>query len=467
MRKDKNMENMKLLLLNPPGKKIYFRDYYCSKVSKAKYYYHPLDLVYLSGRLNFKLKVIDAIAEVMSPQNCLSEIKKFSPDIIIFLISAPSYSTDVDFMSAVKQVLPESKIIGTGDIYRDLREDAFSTNKFLDAIFTDFSTGEIIKYIENANQQVINNVIYRYKGKIISGPEKHYKGTFSMGIPRWDLFNIDAYNFPFARKKKFATVLTDFGCPYSCTYCPISTLGYKVRELDEVIQEIKLLKSIGVNELFIRDQTFGVNKKRTLELCKRMIHENLNLSWTAFTRVDVVNEEIILEMKKAGCHTIMFGIETLNENLLKKYKKDITIEQIKNALILCKKKGIRTVGTFIIGLPGDTPETIQYTIDMATEMPLDFASFNIATPRFGTSFRSDAKNMGIIDETKIDRESSKSVPIWKGQEMTNEEIFYWHKKAIKDFYLRPKYILKRIKSIKTYFELVQTIREGIYLLKGT
>ncbi len=457
----------KILLLNPPGDKIYFRDYYCSKVSKARYYYHPLDLLYLSGRFtkpDFELHIIDAIADKLSVDECISKIRKISPEIILSLIASPSYSNDVSFLKSIKKVLPDSKIIVTGDVCREFKEKIFEALPLVSAALLDFSTDDIVKYLLSPEGSKFENVIYKHKNKIIAGPEVHGHGVFNVPLPRWDLFHIDRYSFPFSRRKKFATILTDFGCPYKCSFCPVSTLGFKLRPINSIIEELKLLKSYKVNEIFIRDQTFGVNKKRTIELCNKIISENLNISWTCFSRVDVVDSVILKLMKKAGCHTIMFGIETSDEKILKDYEKNISLVQIKNAIKLCKKIRIKSVGTFIFGLPGETRESSLRTINFAKSLDLDYASFNIATPRFGTKLREIALKKGWINEDELTMDSAKSKPIWKNQKLSNDEIFRLQRKAIISFYLRPKFIIKKILSIRNFTELAQSFKEAKSLL---
>jgi len=458
----------KVLLLNPPGDRIFFRDYYCSKVSKANYYYHPLDLLYLSGRFpkqKYDLYVLDAIADGLSEDHCLSRIKEISPDIVLSLVASPSYQKDISFLRNMKKELGDISLIVTGDVYRELRQETFNITPFIDAVLLDFSTDDVIKYIENGNGEKINNIIYKKNDVIFIGDEVHARGTFDTPIPRWELFHINRYSFPFARRKKFATVLTDFGCPFSCSFCPINTLGFKLRPINSVIEELKLLKSFGVNELFIRDQTFGVNKQRTVEFCESLIKEKLNFSWTCFSRVDVIKEDILKLMKTSGCHTIMFGIESANEEILRNYKKNTSISQMREAIRLCKKYKIRTVGTFIIGLPGETRQTALNTINFAKSAGLDFASFNTAAPLFGAQFREQIVKSGWVDKKDIEMESAKGKPIWKNQGLSNEEILRLHRKAVRSFYLRPKYLLERLFALRTIEEVRQTFKEALSLFK--
>lgn len=457
----------KILLLNPPGDKIFFRDYYRSKVSKSRYYYHPLDLLYLSGRFletDFETSLIDAIGDNLPIEAALSAIGKINPNIILALIASPSYNQDIAFLKAIKKLLPDCQLIVTGDVCRDLNGKIMADYPFIDAILLDFSTADIISYLNGDKAEAVSNVIFRRNGEIISGGESHDRGSFDVPLPRWDLFHLEKYSFPFSKKRKMASLLTDFGCPYSCSFCSINTLGFKLRPTASVIEEIKLLKNKSIDELFMRDQSFGADRDRTLELCRAIAKENLNIGWSCFSRVDIIDKELIKAMKEAGLHTIIFGIESGNEEILRDYNKNTSVEQMKIAAKLCRQHGVRAVGTFIIGLPGESKESILKTIKLAKELELDYASFNVAAPTYGSKFRADAIANDWIDENNIEMDTSKGKPIWKNQELSNDDIHKLHRFAIISFYLDPRYLIKRLLALRSYDEVSQAIREAKSLL---
>ena len=459
--------SLKILLLNPPGDKMYFRDYYCAKVSKARYYYHPIDLVYLSGQVAKigEVSVIDAIAEQLSCVECKKRINNILPDIIIFLSSAPSYIEDISFIKTISGILPECKMIGSGDVFREYKKRALEENIFLDAILLDFSTDDIVKYITRKTDIVIPNVIYKNDKEIIEGKEEHGTEDWLVPEPKWDKFNFKSYNFPFARRKPFASILTDFGCPFSCDFCPVSTLGFKLRSIEAVLKEMQGLKQIGVKELYIRDQTFGVNKKRTISLLQSMIDAKLNFTWTCLSRTDVLSMEMLTMMKKSGCHTIMIGIESANDDLMAKHKKNTVLQQAKQTIYNIKKAGIRISGFFMIGFPGESKESILETTKLSRSLPIDFASFNIVSPRFSTKFREDTILNKQIDPEILSTESSNSLPAWKNTQISNKELLHLKRKAVKQFYLRPTYLCKRLCNIKSFFEFQNLIREAFSMFK--
>lgn len=459
----------KVLLLNPPGDKIYFRDYYRSKVSKSRYYYHPIDLLYLSGRFSnndFETFLIDAIGDKLSNDETLISIKNINPDIILSLIASPSYNQDINFLQSLKALLPDCQLIVTGDVCRDISIKIMQGCSFIDAILLDFSTDDIIKYLKNSSQTAIPNIIYRFGSEIISGGEVHLREVFDVPIPRWDLYHLEKYSFPFSKKRRMASILTDFGCPYSCSFCSINTLGFKMRPIDSVIEEIKLLKARNIDEIFMRDQSFGADHERTEELCSRIADENLNIGWSCFSRVDIIEEALLKAMKKAGLHTIIFGIESGNEEILKDYDKNISVEQMKRAIALCRQYGVRAAGTFIIGLPGESKESILQTIALAKKLKLDYASFNVAAPTFGSKFRADAIKNDWIDENNIEMDTAKGTPLWKNQPLSNESISKLHRQAIISFYLDPRYLLRRILALRSWDEVSQAFRESKSLLLG-
>lgn len=454
------------LLFNPPGNKKYFRDYYCSKISKADYYYHPVDLIYLSGTLDkiSKVFLIDAIAENKSKETCIEEIKNINPETLIFLSSAPSFEIDINLIYQLKILLPNTKFIGSGDIFRDKGLEILYKNSFIDALLFDFSTDDILTYLNSSCNNEIQNIIYRSGNNIIEGKINHQTGEFRIPLPLWHLFPKANYSMPFAKHKNFASILTDFGCPYSCDFCPIGTINYKLRSINNVIEELQLLKKMGYREIYFRDQTFGVNKKRTHELLNVMISEKYSFSWSCLSRSEILDDDTLVLMKRAGCHTIMLGIESFNTELLRNLNKFTNNDNLTHTLNRIKKKRINTGGFFMLGFPEETEDSIKKTIKLACSIPLDYASFNIASPRYGTVFRINSIAKGFIDEVDTKSESSETLPEWKNMQVDNITLLRLKKQAVRNFYLRPSYIFMQVFKLRTIWEWRMLIKEAFSLL---
>lgn len=455
---------MRILLLNPPGTKIYIRDYYCSKVSKTNYIYEPPDLLILSGILAEKHKVaaIDAIAEKLSEEQCIARILQFRPDAIVFLSGAVSFSEDFPFMEKVKQ-LTNAKLIGSADIFMEDGEKIMERYRFIDALLLDFTTNDILAYLEGKNVQ---NMIYRAGNKIIkTKTERARLANFTIPIPKHELFPLNKYRFPFAYGK-FATVLTDYGCPFRCKFCIMSGLGFKFRSVENVMAELNHIKELGINEIYFDDQTFGVNRQRTIALCNSMISENLQMKWSCFSRVDLMDEEILTLMRNAGCHTIMFGVESANEEILKKYEKGFTIEQVQKTFALCRKLGIKTLATFMLGFPEETEGSILNTIEFSKRLNPDYAAFNVPIPRAGTGLRKEEISSNLIADELLPLDQTGSFVEISTKQLSAERLASLRKRAVREFYLRPGYIAGRILSIRSFAELKNNISDAIALLQN-
>ena len=324
-----------------------------------------------------------------------------------------------------------------------------------------------MQYLRGPAGEPINNMMYRYHSELIMGPEKHGNGSFSIPVPRIDLFPREFYTFPFVLQGPFMTVLSDFGCPYGCTFCPISTLGFKLRPIEEVVRELKQLWEAGYREVHFRDQTFGVNKKRTLELCQA-IHENLpKLTWSCFSRVDVLDEERIMAMVSSGCHTVIVGIEFDDDEMQKTLKKNINRKQMFEAIGLCHKHNLRMAGTFILGLPEQDERAILRTGELARALQLDFASFNLATPRLGTTWRKKLLASGDINEKLWKMDTVEGTTAWTHASLSHDQLLHLRTKVERDFYLRPSYIARRLKGLRSTAEFSSFFNNGLAIFKGS
>jgi radical SAM superfamily enzyme YgiQ (UPF0313 family) len=204
----------------------------------------------------------------------------------------------------------------------------------------------------------------------------------------------------------------------------------------------------------------------TDEILDFMIAQKLGFSWVCFSRVDVLNKAKLEKMKAAGCNTIMFGVEWAEDELCEKYKKQYTTGQVKETFQLAKDVGIKRMGTFLIGVPGQTKESIRNTVDFAIEIDADYASFNVAVPRAQTSFREEALDLGLIKtEDKTMDQSGSFIAMGTG-EVSAKEMMTLKKEAYRKFYFRPSYILKRVYALRNFEELKTHTREAYFVLKN-
>ena len=464
----KVLNKKKILFINPPGKKIYIRDYYCSKVSKAYYLPQPVDLLIQSSffeEKSYNLKVLDCIAEKVDITQALLKVKTFEPDFVIALIGSVSLPEDVEFYTQLKSNSPSVKILLSGDALLEGYEKLFQKYAWLDVIISNFFNEGSKKWIENDLENA-NGIVYKKDDKICTKPEKRIS-ELNLKTPKHNLFSAGNYRMPFANNLPMATVLTNYACPYPCTFCIMSTMPYMTRSAESIILELIELKHQKYKYIYFSDQTFFQSKAITNKVLNWMIESNFGISWMCFSRVDVLDEKEIKLMKKAGCNLIMFGVEFAEENYLKEYKKNYSLNQVRKTFKLTSEMGIKRLGTFLIGVPGQDEISIRKTIDLAIEIKADYASFNVAVPRSNTSFRTKALEAGIIDDTvEIMDQSGSEVTMGTGK-LSREELHKLKKIAYRKFYFRSSYILQRLIGIRSLVEFKMHIREGWHVLKDS
>lgn len=457
----------KILLLNPPGDKLYQRDMYCSAVSKANYYWPAIDLLILSGILGeeYDVQVLDAIAERLNPENCLHKINREKYKAIVFLTGTASWKIDFEFMSRVKSEKKQSLLIGNGDILLYDAESFLNKYPHLDAVLFDYTSSDILDFLGNRREK-ISSMAYRNNGNIVIRKQPVRVLEFAYPVPHHHKFPLKNYMLVHGKRFPFTTVQTTFGCPFKCTFCVASTLGFKYRNVDNVMEELRNISSLGIKEVFFTDFTFEARKENTLVICRKIIEEKLDLTWVCSSRANTLDEELLTLMKNAGCHTILLGVENGDERMLQNYSKGVTKDQMRKAFSLCKKLNIRTLGHFIIGLPGETEETVKKTIAFAKELDCDIASFNIAVPALGTPLRETALKHGWLSENTLEFDASDSFPVLETPGFSKVQAWEWRNRAIKQFYFRPSYWLKTAFSSRSFYQWKVLILNGAAVMKN-
>jgi radical SAM superfamily enzyme YgiQ (UPF0313 family) len=201
-------------------------------------------------------------------------------------------------------------------------------------------------------------------------------------------------------KSAFKNILATRGCPYTCFFCGSNCIwGRKTRfrSVENVAKEIKSLQKMGINRIEFVDDTFGINKEYTHRLCDSMIHDCPKIRWGCETRVDLIDEKLLIHMKKAGCHSIFLGIESGNNEILKHVRKGITVEQALSAVKIIRNQGIKLTAFFIIGTPWETEDTLNDTF-ITMQKIRGLLNYSIFTPYPGTEAFDYCKKVGLIKD---------------------------------------------------------------------
>jgi anaerobic magnesium-protoporphyrin IX monomethyl ester cyclase len=454
-----------VLLLNPPGDKLYIRDYYCSFSSKADYYWPPQDLIALSGILDagFDVQVIDAIVPRKEPEDILRFVAERKPAAVVFTTGTATLKSDLALMERIRAAWPGIRIVASAGIMKFIGRDLIAKNPVLDAVLLDYGDSGIADYLGGAGAAPYPGLLVRTESGILEGPLSQAR-EFSIPVPRHDLFNFHKYRIPIAKRSPFTVVTGSLGCPYNCGFCTAGAFGYKIRPVDNILAELKSLAALGVREILFQDPTFTINTRRVVELCRKMIEAGLDLTWSANADLHALDEEKMEWMKKAGCHTLSVGIESGDDEMLKKYSKMITIDEVIEKVGRLNAHKIKVLGYFILGLPGESRASAERTIALARRLKLDIASFAIATPDLGTRLREESVAKGWLP-AGLDGWDSTEYPILETGTLTKEEIWDLRRKAVRSFYLRPSYIFRKLAGVRSARDLRGLVSNAVSLLK--
>lgn len=300
----------------------------------------------------------------------------------------------------------------------------------------------------------ILGLAWRRNEEIVINPDRPFIPDLDdLPMPMHELLPLDKQRMPMI-KGPFTFIVTSRGCPAGCKYC-IKHVSYqnsvRVRSAENIVAEIERLNELGIYNIHMYADLFTVNRDHVVDLCNLLIEKNIRIKWTCNSRVDYVDEEMLRLMGQAGCWLISWGIESANELILKRARKGYRKEQAFRALKWSKAAGIKNWGYFIIGLPGETEESIQETIAYAKELPVDIALFHIAAPYPGTPFFYEVvENNWFRPGTKWEEVDMDQSTVLDYGNLTAEQLEYWQKRATREWSLRPGPMMTFVKGLNTW-----------------
>lgn len=321
-----------------------------------------------------------------------------------------------------------------------------------------------------SNEQLtsIKGLGWRQNGKIVVNWDRpFFRSLDDLPIPLHHLLPLDSYRMPII-KGPYTFIVTSRGCPAGCKYC-IKHVSYqysvRLRSPEKLLEEIQILYDQGIHHIHMYSDLFTVNRDQVIELCRLLIDKGPKITWTCNSRVDYVDEEMLNLMGQAGCNLISWGIESGSEMVLKKAHKGYRMEQAYNALRWAKKAGIKNWGYFIIGLPGETLDTIKETMVFSKKLPLDIALFHVAAPYPGTPFFFEVVENGWFrsdvnwEEVDMDQGTVLDYPDLKA-----EDLLYWQKRAFREWAFRPGPILTMLKGMNSWAGFKSALDIGLQTL---
>ena len=410
-------------------------------------------------------QIIDADALQLSITEIIAKINP-NTDFVGISATTVGISTALAIARKIRESFPNIKII-MGGIHPTVFHKELIRDKHCDFVvrnegeipITELAKGTPFNLIPNLTWQNSDNAV------VVNPDCKIYVDLNELPFPAYDKLPIHLYHSALgaARQQPSIGMITSRGCPGRCKFCFSAMFGSKTRFMSpaKIIQHIEYLqKSYGIREVSFYDDTFTASQKNVSELCQLILAKKIKLSWSCFVRIDSVAPDLLLLMKKAGCHQIMYGFETTDENILNNINKQINLEQFQNALTWTKVAKIDIRGAFMLGNPGETESSMDKTIKYAKNAGIQLAVFNITTPYPGTAMYHEFSQKNLLLHQNWDLYNG-AQPILKLDTVSDEIIKKYYYKSYRDFYLRPGFILRHILAIRTFSELLTHIKAGL------
>ena len=404
-------------------------------------YWYPIWLCYPAGMLPDS-KVVDAPPHKITPAETVEMARDF--EFLVLFTSTPGFENDIRLAAEMKQVNPRLDVCFVGPHVTALPEESLRAGKAIDFLVRREFDHQVVDYANGKPLEELPGVSFRHNGGFVHNPESPQIDDLDAlpwvtKVYKRDL-DIERYNVPFLLHPYLA-FYTERGCPALCTFClwpqTLSGHRWRTRSAGDVAAEVRwtLENYPDLKEIFFDDDTFNIRKSRVIELCEQL--KPLNFTWSCTSRV-TVDYETLKAMRDAGCRLLIVGYESGDPQILKNIKKGATVEQAERFTKDCKKLGLIIHGDYIIGLPGETRESIRRTMDFAKRMDTETIQVSIAHPYPGTEFYDYVRENNLITLDSMTDETGHQLPNIKYGELDEAEILDWVEKFYDEYYFRPR-----------------------------
>jgi anaerobic magnesium-protoporphyrin IX monomethyl ester cyclase len=418
----------------------------------------PLGVLYLATVLQergIEVSVLDQPAKGFTIDETVNWVEKENPDILGFSTFASSGRTAALISNKVKEKNPNITTV-FGNYYATFNpERILRKYPSVDIIARgegENTTLELVSCLRDKGRlKEVQGITFRNGKNIVSTPDQPLiRDLDSLPFPDRELIDVNYHSIIAGANvapKKFTSIVSSRGCVYRCRFCCCTQFArnmWRPRSVKSTLDELHFLASEGYEQFIFVDDSFTLNQKRVIQLCRAMRKEKIDMDWICEGRVDNCSYELLREIAKAGCKILYFGIESANQRILNYFNKQTTPQQSKTAVKAARKAGIDTVvGSFIVGAPDETREEIHNTIEFAKQIPIDFPQFNILGVYPGTDIWNEFEAKGLLDGgdywemgIAVSEICPTAVPINEIRQMIHDAFYH--------FVRRPSFILQQI-----------------------
>lgn len=457
--------------LRPSGKVMRFKrvalvnpyPYYAEGINEATIY-PPLGIAYIAAVLRkhgIECKIIDANVLRLSTEEILDQIVRFNPDLVGISLSLFVVKAGKELCAAIK----ESRDISVcfGGVYASSHYQALLQDTRADYVIIGEGEYSLLELCDGKVISGIDGLAYLSNGQIVTNaPRALIDDLDILPHPAYDLLPpFSAYKSRI-RKSPMAAIITSRGCPFNCGFCNSNIFGkkFRARSPENVISEIDfLVRKFKIKQIDILDDNFTLNIPRAEKILDLVIDNKYDLvvNLQNGVRADRVTLPLIKKMKKAGVFKVGIGVESGNAEVLKKIAKGLDLEKVKTANAWFKSERISTSAFFMLGLPYDTEETIEQTIQFAVDLDPDIANFSVYVPIPETRMFDELSEAGLIDHDRYKDGLTNGFlgneVYYRNLNLSNEKIIELHSRAYRRFNLRPRKFAQTIAGIRSFHEL--------------
>lgn len=466
---------MKVLVTNPPwpGEGYGARsDVRWPHKRTDKYLEYPIYLAYIVAVLEeagVEVGFIDGVMEEMSIADFSRAVSSTRPDLVVIECSTPSIDYDLETARAVKDSVDGTSVALIGSHATFFHEEILSDNPAVDAICrgeAEMTIKELALSLSSGDDlRQVKGLSYREGEEVRVNPVRPpIQDLDSLPFPARHIVRHDGYRAAIYSGDCPTAMVSSRGCPHHCIYClwPETLYGHKfrARSAANVVDEMEhVVRDYGVDEIYFDDDCLTLSKKRVLEMCRLLLKRDVDAKWIVQSRVDTVDREVLTAMKEAGCHYILFGVESGSPRMLEIMKKRISLERVRQAFKDCRELGIRTQAFFLFGVPGETQETVEETIEFAKEIDADSTQFAIVVPHPGTELYETCVEHGwLVYDGWEDFAAENS--LIETDHLTREEVEEARIRAYRRYYFRPGLVAKSLLGVRSFRDIKRLFRGG-------
>ena len=467
---------MKVVLVNPPLRRMVSANL-PAFVEEERGTYPPIGLLYIAAYLREKgppgveVKVLDTVLHDLSDAQIEEYLRREAPDVVGTQALTFTLLDSLAVTRLAKQVNPRVVTV-LGGRHCDIYPAETAALPGVDFVVTGEGELAFAQLLANlgtpAELARVPGLTFRRGAQLFSTPPATIEDLDALPFPARELTAYGDYRFLLAKRSVFTTLITSRGCPYGCSFCDEGQKTFRAVSAARVVDEILDCKTrFGIDQFFIFDSTFTVDRRRVIDICERLVARRANIAFDVRSRVNLTDDEVLKALRKAGCVRIQYGVESGNDAVLAGINKKILVQQVRDTVRKTRQYGFEILCDFMIGLPGESEKEVEDTIRLALELPIDYAQFAITVPYPNTQLYELGIRRGLFGdywrEFAANPTPGFQPRLWEERLSRAQQIDHMMR-AYERFYYRPSYILREFARMRSPIEVYHKTKAGLHLM---